>query len=53
MALIGLMILALRQQIATQKSATPRLVGEAMVQSVRVSTGFLGFGHAAGLYAPI
>ena len=51
--LIGLMTLALRQQIATQKSATPRLVGEAMVQSVRVSAGFLGFGHAAELYAPI
>lgn len=50
-ALIGLMILALRQQMVAQKSATPRLVGEAMVQSVRVSAGFLGFGHAAALYA--
>jgi putative flavoprotein involved in K+ transport len=50
--LIGLMTLALRQQIATQRLATPRLVGEAMVRSLRVSAGFLGFGHASALYAP-
>ena len=50
--LIGLMTLALRQQIATQRLATPRLVGEAMVRSLRVSAGFLGFGHATVLYAP-
>jgi putative flavoprotein involved in K+ transport len=50
--LIGLMTLALRQQIATQRLATPRLVGEAIVRSLRVSAGFLGFGHAAVLYAP-
>ncbi len=49
--LIGLITLALQQQIATQR-LTPRLVGEALVQSLRISAGFLGFGHAAGLYAP-
>lgn len=52
MGLIGLMALALRQQMVTQRLATPRLVGEAMVRSLRVSAGFLGFGHAAVLYAP-
>lgn len=50
--LIGLMTLALRQQMARQRFATPRLVGEAMVRSLRVSAGFLGVGHAAVLYAP-
>jgi hypothetical protein len=51
-ALISLMTLALRQQIATQGLASPRLVGEALVRSVMVSAGFLGLGHAAALYAP-
>lgn len=52
MGLIGLMTLALRQQIAMQRLAAPRLVGEALVRSVTVSAGFLGLGHAAALYAP-
>ncbi len=52
MGLIGLMTLALRQQLATQRLAAPRLVGEAIVRSVMVSAGFLGLGHAAALYAP-
>jgi putative flavoprotein involved in K+ transport len=51
-ALIGLMTLALRQQLATQKLAAPRLMSEALIRSVRVSAGFLGLGHAAALYAP-
>jgi putative flavoprotein involved in K+ transport len=50
--LIGLMMLALRQQLATQRSASPRLVGEALIRSVMVSAGFLGIGHAAALYSP-
>jgi len=50
--LIGLMALALRQQIAVQRLAAPRLVGEAMVRSALVSAGFLGLGDAAALYAP-
>lgn len=50
--LIGLMTLAVRQQIATQRLAAPRLAGEAIVRSLRVSAGFLGFGHAAALYTP-
>jgi hypothetical protein len=49
--LINLMTLALRQQLATQRLAAPRLVGEALVRSARVSAGFLGFGPAARLYA--
>jgi cation diffusion facilitator CzcD-associated flavoprotein CzcO len=52
MGLIGLMALALRQQIAVQRLAAPRLVGEAMVRSALVSAGFLGLGDAAALYAP-
>lgn len=52
MGLIGLMTLALRQQIAAQRLAAPRLVGEAMVRSALVSAGFLGLGDAAALYAP-
>jgi putative flavoprotein involved in K+ transport len=50
--LIGLMSLALRQQLTIHKLSAPRLVGEALVRSFRVSAGFLGFGHAAALYAP-
>jgi putative flavoprotein involved in K+ transport len=50
--LIGLMTLALRQQIVTQRLATPRLVSEALVRSVRVSAGFLGLGQTAALYSP-
>lgn len=52
MGLIGLMTLAVRQQIVTHRLATPRLVGEALVRSVMVSAGFLGLGHAAALYTP-
>ncbi len=48
--LMSLMTLALRQQITTQKTATPRLMGQALVQSLRVTAGFLGVGHAAALY---
>lgn len=51
--LMGLMTLALRQQIARRRLAAPRLVGEALVRSVRVSAGFLGLGHAAALYSRI
>jgi hypothetical protein len=51
--LIGLMTLALQQQIAAQRLATPRLLGEALVRSLRVSAGFFGLGHAAALYARI
>jgi putative flavoprotein involved in K+ transport len=51
-ALIALMILALKQQLSTQKLAAPRLVGEALVRSITVSAGFLGLGHAAALYSP-
>jgi putative flavoprotein involved in K+ transport len=51
--LIGLMTLALREQIATHRLATPRLVGEAVVRSVMVSAGFLGLGNAAALYTRI
>ncbi|HXV98044.1 MAG TPA: NAD(P)-binding domain-containing protein, partial [Anaerolineae bacterium] len=50
--LINLMTLALRQQLATQRLAAPKLLGGALVRSVRVSAGFLGFGPAARLYAP-
>jgi putative flavoprotein involved in K+ transport len=49
--LISLMALAVKQQLAAEQTATPRLVGEALVHSARVSAGFLGFGHAAALYA--
>lgn len=52
MGLIGLMTLAVRQQLTTHKLAAPRLVGEALVRSVMVSAGFLGVGHGAALYAP-
>jgi len=52
LALISLMILALKQQIAGQGLASPRLVGEALVRSIKVSAGFLGLGHAAALYSP-
>jgi putative flavoprotein involved in K+ transport len=52
-ALISLMTLALKQQLAGQASASPRLMGEALVRSVKVSAGFLGLGHAAALYARI
>lgn len=51
-ALISLMLLALKQQIAAQGVPSPRLVGEAMIRSLIVSAGFLGVGHAAELYAP-
>jgi hypothetical protein len=52
MALISLMMLALQQQIAGQGVASPRLMGEALVRSAKVSAGFLGLGHAAALYSP-
>lgn len=51
-ALITLMILALKQQITAQGLASPRLLGEAVIRSVMISAGFLGVGHAAALYAP-
>ncbi len=51
-ALITLMMLALKQQIAAQGLASPRLLGEAVIRSVMISAGFLGVGHAATLYAP-
>lgn len=51
-ALISLMVLALRQQMTTQGLASPQLMAEALVRSFKVSAGFLGFGHAAVLYAP-
>lgn len=50
--LIGLMALALKQQAPVQGLTSPRLVGEALVRSVILSAGFLGFGHAAALYSP-
>lgn len=51
-ALITLMMLALKQQITAQGLTSPRLFGEAVIRSVMISAGFLGVGHAAGLYAP-
>jgi putative flavoprotein involved in K+ transport len=51
-ALMTLLMLALKQQLNTQKSAAPKLVGDALVRSVTVSAGFLGMGHAASLYSP-
>lgn len=50
--LISLMTLALKQQLASHRFAAPRLMGEALVRSLRVSAGFLGLGHAAALYSP-
>lgn len=49
--LIGLIAFAVKQQVATQRFAAPKLVGEALVRSLRVSAGFVGFGHAAMLYS--
>jgi hypothetical protein len=50
LALISLMTLALKQQIAGQGLASPRLMGEALVRSFMLSAGFLGLSHAAALY---
>lgn len=50
--LTSLMTLALRQQLTSHRLAAPRLIGEALVRSFRVSAGFLGFGHASALYSP-
>lgn len=47
---ISLITLALKQQLATQRVAAPRLVGEALARSLTVGAGFLGFGQAAELY---
>ena len=51
--LITLITLALKQQLAAKRLATPRLVEDALVRSFQVSAGFLGFGNAAMLYSQI
>jgi len=48
---ISLITLAFKQQLASHKLAAPRLMGEALAHSLVVGAGFLGFGHAAELYA--
>ena len=48
---ISLMTVGLKEQLGADKGAAPRLVGEALVRSLVVSAGFLGFGQAAELYA--
>jgi hypothetical protein len=52
MALISLMLLALKQQDPVQGLSSPKLVGEALVRSFMLSAGFLGLGHGAALYSP-
>jgi putative flavoprotein involved in K+ transport len=49
--LINLIALALTQQLARERLAAPKLVGEAFVRSLIVGAGFLGFGSAAALYS--
>jgi hypothetical protein len=49
--LISLITFALKGQLASQRLAAPRLVGEALVRSLIVGAGFWGFGHAASLYS--
>jgi hypothetical protein len=49
--LIGLLTFSLKEQLVTRPVATPRLVGEALVRSFIVGSGFLGFGAAANLYS--
>jgi hypothetical protein len=48
--LINMISLALREQLATERPASPKLVGEAVGRSLLVGAGFLGVGHAAALY---
>lgn len=48
--LINLIVTALQQQLATERPAASKLVGEALGRSLQVGAGFLGVGHAAALY---
>jgi putative flavoprotein involved in K+ transport len=49
--LISLTAVAFKQQLAAHRVAAPRLAGEALAHAFLVGAGFLGFGHAAKLYA--
>jgi putative flavoprotein involved in K+ transport len=49
--LINLITLALRQQLARENVTAPKVMGEALVRSLIVGAGFLGFGSATTLYA--
>jgi putative flavoprotein involved in K+ transport len=50
-SLISLITFAVNQQLAGQRLAAPKLVGEAVVRSLEIGVGSLGVGHAAALYA--